>query len=202
MNSLKAVVFSGIAIYRQKIFSSLDLVEAIENILLHNSNISKWERAKVVNYDGSITNEETRTNDGLFLPASNMCSNDPSQAALIEISKILALNYSECLSDYLTRFQGSVKTQVDQIGFHFLKYELGEHFVQHIDDGPNSPRRISGLAYLNDNYEGGELYFEKFNFMYTPVAGDIVLFPSGIPYEHSALPVKSGIKYCVATWWN
>ena len=201
MKTSKAFVFNGIAVYRQKIVDSVQIVEAIENALEHSSRIGSWERAKVVNSDGSITNEETRTNDGLFLPAATSISDDPHQAALIEIAKILAFNYAECLTDYLSRFQGIVDTKVEQVGLHFLKYELGEQFTAHIDDGPNSPRRVSGLAYLNDDYDGGELYFPKFNLTYSPVAGDIVIFPSGIPYEHSALPIKSGVKYCVATWW-
>jgi hypothetical protein len=70
-----------------------------------------------------------------------------------------------------------------------------------LDDGEKTRRYASAVAYLNDNYEGGELYFQDLNFTYQPVAGDVVIFPSGAPFRHEAKPVISGIKYSIANWW-
>lgn len=52
---------------------------------------------------------------------------------------------------------------------------------------------ISAVVYLNDDYEGGELYFPDYNVKVKPSAGSIVFFPSNT--KHEALEVKSGYKY-------
>jgi hypothetical protein len=56
--------------------------------------------------------------------------------------------------------------------------------------------------YLNDDYEGGELYFPHFDYTYVPQYGDIVLFPSSWLFAHAALVVKSGIKYSAVTMFS
>lgn len=61
--------------------------------------------------------------------------------------------------------------------------------------------QFSSIAYLNDNYDGGELYFPNQDFLYKPKAGDIVTFPSGgTEYPHEVKKVKSGKRYTIAMW--
>jgi hypothetical protein len=74
---------------------------------------------------------------------------------------------------------------------------------------PQWKQTITFTCYINDNYEGGELQFinEKENKLitYKQKRGDVILFPSGSPYWHSALTVKSGEhKYFVRVFavWN
>ena len=66
----------------------------------------------------------------------------------------------------------------------------------------NAPRRVSAVGFLNDDYRGGQLSFDLMNFIYEPVAGDIVIFPSNFPYMHGSRPVIEGIKYSVVSWWK
>ena len=58
---------------------------------------------------------------------------------------------------------------------------------------------LSSLFYLNDDYEGGELYFDKFNLKIKPKAGDLYLFPSTYLFSHASLPVTEGTKYSIVT---
>lgn len=61
--------------------------------------------------------------------------------------------------------------------------------------------QFSSIAYLNDDYEGGELYFPNQDFLYKPKAGDIVTFPSGgTEYPHEVKKVSSGKRYTIAMW--
>ena len=55
------------------------------------------------------------------------------------------------------------------------------------------------MGYLNDDYEGGELHFDKLGLTIKPKAGDLYLFPSSYVYSHAAMPVTSGTKYSVVT---
>jgi hypothetical protein len=67
---------------------------------------------------------------------------------------------------------------------------------------------ISGVTYLNEDYDDGEIqFFVNGNlFKYKPKKGDIIVFPSGNPnfladnneqYLHSAKVVRNGEKYMV-----
>ena len=58
---------------------------------------------------------------------------------------------------------------------------------------------VSLVAYLNDDYEGGELNFGKLGISFKPKAGDLYIFPSTYLFSHRAMPVSSGLKYSVVT---
>ena len=83
--------------------------------------------------------------------------------------------------------------------FNFIKYEPGHHFQEHHDHGYSYNCTVSLVAYLNDDYEGGELYFRLQNLTIKPKAGDLYVFPSNYMYPHQAKEVKSGTKYCIVT---
>jgi predicted 2-oxoglutarate/Fe(II)-dependent dioxygenase YbiX len=56
--------------------------------------------------------------------------------------------------------------------------------------------------YLNDDYEGGELWFPYLDLTFKAEAGDIVLFPSTYIFAHAAKPVISGTKYSAVTMFD
>lgn len=62
----------------------------------------------------------------------------------------------------------------------------------------NTPVLIEYAAnlYLNDDFEGGELFFPERNLSIKPKAGQLVLFPGGNEYIHGVKPVTSGER-CV-----
>ena len=69
------------------------------------------------------------------------------------------------------------------------------------DESSKSPT-ISVVFYLNDEYEGGEIHFENQGVTIKPKAGDIVVFPSKLPYLHESKPILSGVKYMSPGFWN
>lgn len=84
-----------------------------------------------------------------------------------------------------------------------LEYLAGDGFYKpHFDFGPDTPRTISALLYLNDVEEGGETYFDQFDVAVTPREGRLVLFPSTFPYSHEARYPTSGNKYVLVTWFG
>lgn len=83
-----------------------------------------------------------------------------------------------------------------------LRYENLGKFDPHVDDGGKFPRTISLSAYINDDYEGGELEFKNFNIKHKPKTGDIILFCSAFPYMHSVAPVTSGTRYAIVNWYR
>ncbi len=93
---------------------------------------------------------------------------------------------------------------------YLLRYKVGGEYVAHsdadvFDDSVGrfyrvQDRDISMLLYLNDDYTGGELTFTRLNYTYTPRAGDMVMFPSGMLYQHRAHVVETGRKYALVSW--
>ena len=75
-----------------------------------------------------------------------------------------------------------------------MRYRPNGHYLKHADSENMNPatqkwdkvidRDISLLIYLNDDFEGGELTFTKFNYKLRPTAGTVVLFPSDHRYMH------------------
>jgi hypothetical protein len=56
---------------------------------------------------------------------------------------------------------------------------------------------IAGLFYLNDEYEGGELYFPNQGIQFKPKAGAAYFFPGDLNYIHGVTEIKSGIRYVI-----
>lgn len=83
--------------------------------------------------------------------------------------------------------------------FNFIKYGPGQHFQEHHDHGFSYNCTVSLVAYPNDDYEGGELYFRLQDLKIKPEAGDLFIFPSNFMYPHRAMPVSSGTKYSIVT---
>lgn len=99
-------------------------------------------------------------------------------------------------------------------------------FYQREEFKPGLKAEYTVTMYLNENYEGGEIDFRIFNrpesdmrmvdgelksadpdhgeipaIMYKPQAGDIIIFPSRVPYYHGVRRVTQGMKYFVRMFW-
>jgi hypothetical protein len=100
-----------------------------------------------------------------------------------------------CVEDY-GHYWGVVMRYYEV--FNYVKYEgTGKHFAVHADHGPAYVTTVSAVAYLNDDYEGGEIVFPRFNLSIKPEPGDLVVFPSTFIYEHSSEPILNGTKYSI-----
>jgi predicted 2-oxoglutarate/Fe(II)-dependent dioxygenase YbiX len=89
-----------------------------------------------------------------------------------------------------------------------LYYPVGGKYDEHNDaedfvDGELKKvvdRDISILAYLNDDYEGGELEFTFLGLKIKPKKGTIIVFPSYFEYTHRVHPVTKGERFSLVTW--
>ena len=193
------IICNGIAIYRNAIRKPNELIGVVESVISNDLNNSIcWEKSSVVHSDGTTGVSEVRTNSILHLQTMEK---DIFSVALNHVNKILHESFSSCLSNFSRKFKVNVNSRTSS-NYSILKYENGEKYIHHLDDGPQTPRKVSAVGYLNDDFSGGELDFDKLDFRYSPVAGDIVVFPSMAPYSHASLPIASGIKYSVVNWWS
>lgn len=84
--------------------------------------------------------------------------------------------------------------------FRIYKYEVGERFKMHRDGSYERNEEecsfFSFLLYLNDDFEGGETYFEE-GVTVKPKTGDALLFHH--PLRHEGRQIISGMKYVLRT---
>lgn len=99
-------------------------------------------------------------------------------------------------------------------------------FYQRDEFEPGLKAEYTITMYLNEDYDGGEIDFRIFNgnendmrvvdgelkstdlnyeeipkIMYKPQAGDIIIFPSRVPYYHGVRRVTTGTKYFARMFW-
>jgi hypothetical protein len=64
-------------------------------------------------------------------------------------------------------------------------------------------KHLSSLIYLNDDYEGGELWFPQYdNYSIKPEVGTLILFRGDENTLHGVKKVESGIRYTISLFWE
>ena len=61
---------------------------------------------------------------------------------------------------------------------------------------------LATIMYLNDDYEGGELYFPIQGIQFKPKRGAVYFFPGDRNYIHGITEIKSGIRYTCPFFWT
>jgi hypothetical protein len=85
----------------------------------------------------------------------------------------------------------------------FLMYDVNGLYSAHVDTihmHSDKTRKLTAIAILNDDFEGGKFYIMDGNDKIYPSQekGDIIVFPSFI--THGVEPVTKGMRYTVVTW--
>jgi hypothetical protein len=83
------------------------------------------------------------------------------------------------------------------------------HADKELHDGPDAglPNDfpyydLSSLFYLNDDYEGGELYFPLQDIKFKPKKGAAYFFPGDMNYIHGVTEIKGAIRYTCPFFWE
>jgi hypothetical protein len=72
-----------------------------------------------------------------------------------------------------------------------------------LEGNPNHAYAVdyASVIYLNDDYEGGEIYFPDLDFSIKPKAGTLIFFPSNQYYSHGVREITSGEIYTIPNFW-
>lgn len=118
----------------------------------------------------------------------------------------LIRNISIFYDSYLKQYyhQNLKQVEIPQ----FLCYDINGKYDVHNDsedfiDGKLkriANRDLTILAYLNDDYEGGELEFPDFGLKIKPKENMVIVFPSYYEFQHKVNPVTDGKRYTLAAW--
>ena len=108
---------------------------------------------------------------------------------------------------------------------HAQKWDVGGFAAPHSDNSdfngnPNAfeINKYVGILYLNDDYEGGELYFvneKKSNILdpdqhpdweeylsFKPKAYSFIIFPGGVENVHGVKEITKGTRYTMVSFWD
>lgn len=105
------------------------------------------------------------------------------------------------------------KVRVRPTGATIVRWLPGQlqnpHADKELHDGPDAGKPndfphydIASLFYINDDYEGGELYFPKQNIKIKPKSGSAYFFPGDMNYIHGVTEIKNGIRYTCPFFWT
>jgi hypothetical protein len=86
-----------------------------------------------------------------------------------------------------------------------VSYLNQKGYVPHVDatlpySEKNSTRFISVVAYLNDDYIGGDIYFPEIGVSFKPKKGSCLVFPSDNLFKHGVKPIR-GYKLISPCWF-
>ena len=146
------------------------------------------------------TDEQVRSNDILKLGGEDSLLNFTNQLICNQLTGVQQLLFQE----YGVKFPYIEPCSI-------LRYREGQFYKRHVDNLLLSSRfqevqngiptrDISVVGYLNDNFTGGETYFDRQQVKVKPEAGAVLVFPAYFTHPHESLPVLSGQKYAFTCW--
>jgi hypothetical protein len=182
----------GIRIYQSELNGHISA--DLDRCLTHEQSCNTWSLA-AVGYE-QIPDASYRNCYDFKMREDQV---ESVQEKVGEIYKITTGQIRACVEHYSRDYRINM-------GFmeavNFVKYSTGEHFSYHSDHAYHYVCTVSTVAYFNDDYEGGELHFDKFDLRVKPQEGQIIVFPSTFLYSHASLPVTSGTKFAAVTMFD
>ena len=191
-------IATGIYLYKNTLPSDLDVPKMLETALSKESTFRKWTPATVNDHESK---PEIRNCVDFKIGKLDVWPVNSKNEDIAAIYNSVNSVIHKCKDHYEPLHK--IHCQWQQV-INFIKYGEGEWFTTHPDSGPAFTCTLSSCLYLNDDYEGGELWFEEFDIKVKPKRGDHFLFPSNYIYRHQAMPVTGGVKYSAVTMfdWN
>ena len=162
---------------------------------LLDDKVFKFNTAKVAGNRGSFIDKEIRQTE--WCPLFTVGEN---KMTYVHWANYFQRLFKESIEEYSFLVKKSITCAVQDV--QILKYPIGGHYTTHVDHGFFTPRTLSLVYLVNEDYKEGQ-----FNF----VCGDkkyeveveknkLVIFPSTFLYTHGVNPVTEGTKFSVVSW--
>lgn len=145
----------------------------------------EWNRSRTG--DGNIN--EIRQSDSISVPMLSWQNPD----AIHSMNRIVWQQMDNYAQEWDFAF-----SSIEDVSIQ--RYEPGQGYGAHVDTFTGMPRIVSAVLYLNTIEDGGETYFNHFDYGVKPVAGRLAIFPSNYIYRHEAKPPIKETKIAAAYW--
>ncbi len=155
--------------------------------------------------------ESTKATVGKIVDGKYIATHDPN---LCTANFIDYTNFNDSVQSLVGRCKELVEhhysVECNTHSIDFLHYPDGTHYWPHIDGQyiedstahrSSVNRDLTCVVYLNDDYQGGEVYFPFFDIEKRPNAGDILMYPGSWKYLHGVKKVQ-GVRYAIVIWFH
>jgi predicted 2-oxoglutarate/Fe(II)-dependent dioxygenase YbiX len=135
-----------------------------------NLEVDRTVRDAEVLYEADEPSLIGRCRDGLFAATRGIASTQAARTVLAEIQ--------------------------------IVRYHVDGRYIEHRDSPAigATPRALSLVCYLNDDFAGGATAFAQPDIAISPLGGVAVVFSPVL--LHRAEPVTSGTKYAITAWYH
>lgn len=135
-----------------------------------------------------------------FIGAHQFENGRHNMEMFVEDQKILSVILKKM---NLLRITGTKKVLEYHEPFEFYKYNKGDYILPHEDSSiyfnSGIQSNFTAIIYLNDNYLGGQTFFNQLKRKIKPQKGTLLLFKHNL--LHEAQVVKNGTKYIYRSNW-
>ena len=204
MDFYKEPLAPGIIVYHNVLEDPKGFISDVEGLVEINN--LEWvsgssSDANLSTGESSVT-QKIRDVHAISIPSYSRHPHlrEPQGSPTLFVHDFLMENVYPIASDYAT--DHGILSYASGENWQLLKYGKGQHFVNHVDDSKAYPRTFSMSFYLNDDYEGGEIEFPRFDLKIKPGENMAIMFPANYVYNHIVHPVLEGTRYTVVNWFE
>jgi hypothetical protein len=186
----------------------MNRIDYKDNIVVFENFLSKEECNAIVKYwDHSLKNGNLNwTRIGFY---GSSAANLPMGNDIVDFG--LPLDLVESLSARMQEVANIARggLGLKPIGVpHAQIWVTGGFTHPHSDNSTNGVynaferSKWATFLYLNDDYEGGELYFPDHNVSIKPKTGLLAAFDGGHKNQHGVTLITSGTRYTIGQFWD
>jgi hypothetical protein len=174
-------------LYKNSVLSKNGGNMLVEEVKVIKSFITDEDAATIINYMDSQTNPDFWIINNLRQMIVNADAEEIKPILLKALEKIKEESGIKNL--YITEYMLS-------------RYNPGFFMNVHIDTEDGKEHfKVSAVAYLNNDFTGGDIVFPELKFKHSPEKGDLAIFPSDSSNtNHGVEMVKSGVRYAMPIW--
>ncbi len=109
--------------------------------------------------------------------------------------------------DELRSFYGEPQLYSDTI--QIVRWNKGQSMPPHADNAnPDGSEHVTpwrayaSVVYLNDDYEGGDIFFPRLATRVQPAKGMLLGFRGDFAHEHGVEEITDGVRYTMPGWYS
>lgn len=145
--------------------------------------------------------------DIAFYGSSGMglMSNDP----LLDEYGLYGTFFDELREKFREGVEAVFDREVTANTSHAQKWDVGGFANPHSDNSNNAGEpnafeinKYVGVLYLNENYEGGNLYFPEHDIEFKPKEFSLYVFCGGVENLHGVREITEGTRYTMVSFWD
>jgi hypothetical protein len=189
-----------------------------ENIIELENFMTERELSVLQDFARSLdTWDETETHyddeGNVIYEASYWKDRVATETTLLKVNKEIPNIISGMMSRLKPVVENHFKVKIRATSPTVVRWLPGQLQLPHADkelhEGENAGKPndfpyydLASLFYLNDDYDGGELYFPNQGIKFKPKAGAAYFFPGDMNYIHGVTEIKKGIRYTCPFFWT